>query len=73
MTRQRAWFGGHLESLRRTMSRSFRSADAHTLEQVEVAWAAGRATTFAFIPQADGRHLGDREDEIAAHIRAGAP
>ena len=34
--------GAHLESLRRTRVAEFSIADAHTLEQVEAAWAAGK-------------------------------
>lgn len=65
--------GAHLESLRRTRVAEFSIADAHTLEQVEAAWAAGKGDDICVHPR---KLMPDMPsvtatDEIAAHIRSG--
>ena len=66
-------FGAHLESLRRTGVAEFAIADAHTLEQVETAWQAGKCDAICVHPR---KLMPDMPsvtapDEVAAHIRSG--
>lgn len=65
--------GAHLEALRRTGVAEFRIADAHTLEQLESGWSAGKSEELCVHPR---RLLPEMpsvtaNEEIAAHIRSG--
>jgi len=67
--------GGHLESLRRTRVAEFKIEDAQTLEQVEVAWQAGKCDDVCVHPR---KLMPDMPsvtatDDVAAHIRSGRP
>ena len=65
--------GGHLESLRRTSVAEFSVADAHTLEQVEKEWAAGKGDDICVHPRKLMPNMPSvtATDEIAAQIRSG--
>ena len=65
--------GAHLESIRRTRVAEYSIADAHTLEQVEVAWAAGKGDDICVHPRTLMPDMPSvtATDEIAAHIRSG--
>lgn len=65
--------GGHLESLRRTSVAEFAIADAHTLEQLEVACTAGRLEEVSVHPRKLLPEMPSvtATDEAAAYIRSG--
>jgi tRNA pseudouridine55 synthase len=65
--------GGHLESLRRTSVAEFWIADAHTFEQVETAWQAGKGEEICIHPRKLMPEMPSvtATDEIAAYIRSG--
>jgi tRNA pseudouridine55 synthase len=65
--------GGHLESLRRTSVAEFTLDDAHTLEQVEAAFDAGRFDEVCVHPRKLLPQMPSvtATDEIAAQVRSG--
>jgi tRNA pseudouridine55 synthase len=65
--------GGHLESLRRTGVAEFTIGDAHTIEEVESAWRAGKGDAVCVHAKKllPGMPSVTATDEIAAHIRTG--
>jgi len=65
--------GGHLESLRRTGVAEFTIGDAHTIEEVESAWGAGKSDEVCVHARKllPGMPSVTATDEIAAHIRSG--
>jgi tRNA pseudouridine55 synthase len=65
--------GAHLESLRRTSVAEFGIAEAHTFEQVESAWQAGKGEGICIHPRKLLPEMPSvtATDEIAAHIRSG--
>jgi len=65
--------GGHLESLRRTGVAEFTIGDAHTIEEVESAWRAGKGDEVCVHARKllPGMPSVTATDEIAAHIRSG--
>jgi tRNA pseudouridine55 synthase len=65
--------GAHLESLRRTSVAEFGIAEAHTFEQVESAWKAGKGEEICIHPRKLMPEMPSvtATDEIAAHIRSG--
>jgi tRNA pseudouridine55 synthase len=65
--------GGHLESLRRTGVAEFTIGDAHTVEEVESAWRAGKGDEVCVHARKllPGMPSVTATDEIAAHIRSG--
>jgi tRNA pseudouridine55 synthase len=65
--------GAHLESLRRTSVAEFGIAEAHTFEQVESAWKAGKGENICIHPRKLMPEMPSvtATDEIAAHIRSG--
>jgi tRNA pseudouridine55 synthase len=65
--------GAHLESLRRTSVAEFGIAEAHTFEQVESAWQAGKGEEICIHPRKLMPEMPSvtATDEIAGHIRSG--
>jgi tRNA pseudouridine55 synthase len=65
--------GAHLESLRRTGVAEFLIDEAHTLEQVEAAFHAGRLEDVSIHPRKLLPEMPSvtATDEVAAHIRSG--
>ena len=65
--------GGHLESLRRTSVAEFAISDAHTLEQLEAGWLAGKGDELCVHPRKLLPEMPSvtATDEVAAHIRSG--